>query len=211
MVARAIAEYMYPGKGMKSDHVHRINCLKRKNVNHAEKNKRFIHELVVEKTKNCPRSLFVFDNLAGVPPQIFSDMRTSSHKAVFVFESSIGCCDEDGIASLTLKHLESGGKREDTNFLAELEALASRKMKTSELQFVHDAVSLFVPFIPLEHAHTRQCVLEVFCRREGFRCGGSALKLVHDIDRRVKFSNTLPIFAANGCKGVETVVEGMSL
>lgn len=207
LTAEAIAQYVYPEyqNNGKSEHVHFIDCRKYKNYNYVEDYKREIRKLIADQTRRCPRSLYIFHNFAGIPHNVLDPASfTRAPKSIFIFESDIGCCNSVGIGSYMVRRPTLS--REEVCEKDHLPSMLSNICVESDMVSMCGIVSEFIPFLPLNHTHTRQCVLQELCRRDGFRCSGKSLEVIHAIDDIVSFEKDDANFADFGCRGIDSLV-----
>nr|XP_055044497.1 torsin-1A-like [Misgurnus anguillicaudatus] len=174
-VAKIIARNIYE-KGDESKHV--ITFISEHHFPHKDKVdiysaqlKQWIHGNV----SSFPRSMFIFDEMDKMNPQLVETIRpfldymalvngVSYHKAIFIFLSNAG---GNVIANMVLDFYKDGKDREELQ-------INSKGMETEILQhvfndkssgfwrshlIVHHLVDHFIPFLPLEMRHVRQCVL----------------------------------------------------
>lgn len=124
---------------------------------------------------NCPRQLFVFDEVDKMPPGILNGIKpildynrnidkTDYRKSVFIFLSNTGGTD---VTSTLLKFWETGKSREEIE-LADFERLIMNGAFNEEGGFhksdviASSLIDHYVPFLPLEAKHVELCILRAF-------------------------------------------------
>lgn len=138
----------------------------------------------------CPRSLFIFDEVDKMPPKTFESLASlvnyhsfaggaDNTQAIFIFLSNTaGVQIADRLGSL----LNDGTLRENTKlsqFEQILEATAYTQqggLQKASLIEAH-VIDHFIPFLPLEKMHIRKC-LEAEFRRWGRNAREETLKYV---------------------------------
>ncbi|CAM4676441.1 unnamed protein product [Leuciscus chuanchicus] len=214
-VANIIARNIYK-KGENSKHVHvRVPELhfppgEHSHIYSAKLKKLFLHEVYW-----FPRSMFIFDEMDKMDPQLIDTLKpfldynarvdgVSFHNAIFIFLSNAG---GNVIVETALDFWREGKTREEIRMNSkELETKISQNVlndKNSGFQHSslidHHLVDHFIPFLPLELKHVRQCVLAEMVH----------LKMTEDTDLADKVARDMPffpekekIFSVKGCKSV---------
>lgn len=216
-VAKIIASNIYE-KGDQSKHF--ITFISEHHFPHKDKVdiysaqlKQWIHGNV----SSFPRSVFVFDEMDKMNPRLVETIKpfldymplvdgVSYRKAIFIFLSNAG---GNVIANMALNFWKEGKDREELQ-------INSKGMETEILQHVfndkssgfwrshlldHHLVDHFIPFLPLELRHVRQCVL------------AEMANLNMTVDRHPELADTVArdmpyfpseekIFSVKGCKSV---------
>ncbi|KAK7793928.1 hypothetical protein R5R35_007695 [Gryllus longicercus] len=164
----------------------------------------------------CEYSLFIFDEVDKMPPGVldavtpFLDYHNKIdgidyRKAIFIFISNTG---GDLIAKQYLKYWRSGKKREELH-LAHFEDLIRigafneiggfYKSETIESSLIDH----YVPFLPLEEKHVRQCIADEFRKRSA----SPNVNLINAIIEDLSFGpEENPIFSNGGCKRIANKV-----
>ncbi|XP_026055380.1 torsin-1A-like [Carassius auratus] len=214
-VAKIIARNVYE-KGDQSKHFHIY--ISEHHFPHRNKLdlysaqlKQWIHGNV----SSFPRSMFIFDEMDKMQPQLIDVIKpfldynvrvdgVSFHNAIFIFLSNAG---GNVITEVALDLWREGKEREEL-------WMNSKELETRILQDIfndknsgflhssiidHHLVDHYIPFLPLELKHVRQCVMAEM----------SHLNMTQDYDLADKVARDLPyfpveekIFAVKGCKSV---------
>lgn len=215
-VSDMIASALYK-EGPKSKFVHKY--LGRADFSHPSKvheYKERINNEVRESIQNCPRSLFIFDEVDKMPVGIFDTLtslidyapnaKDSDYtKAIFIFLSNTaGVKISDHLAEL----MQKGTRREDTR-LSDFEAMLKKSAYNMEgglkLTSMIDAhvIDHYVPFLALEKAHVVQCVEAEFRR---WNAQPTQEKINEVIRSAVTYETKHSMFATSGCKTIEKKV-----
>ncbi|XP_021934333.1 torsin-1B isoform X2 [Zootermopsis nevadensis] len=135
-------------------------------------------ELIRGKVTECERSLFVFDEVDKIPKGVLDAVKpfldyheqingVDFRKAIFIFLSNTG---SQVIVERLMKMWENGTKRGDIQ-LGDFENLI-RTGAFNEKGGLHKSETIenhlidhYVPFLPLEEVHVRQCIEAEFHRR----------------------------------------------
>ncbi|GMT33338.1 hypothetical protein PFISCL1PPCAC_24635, partial [Pristionchus fissidentatus] len=214
-VSRIIANNIYQ-KGLGSVFVHHI-------VATAEfPDRTRMHEYQVELQKRllasvsqCGRSLFIFDEVDKLPEQLLSSIKpfldyydnvkgVDFRNAVFIFLSNAG---GDAISKSAIVHRSSGQPRTKLK-VGDLERTVSEHvfnspggLKMSELISNH-LIDHFVPFLPLEREHVRNCIVFYVSSRDA--TAASDASLMDEILSELQFYPAAdPAFSSSGCKRVQ--------
>ncbi|XP_051737121.1 torsin-1A-like [Ctenopharyngodon idella] len=214
-VAKIIARNIYE-KGENSKHVH--TYISEHHFPHKEKSdlysaqlKQWIHESV----SSFPCSMFIFDEMDKMHPQLIDTIKAfldytprvdgvSFHNSIFIFLSNGG---GNVIAKVALDFWKEGKDREEIR-------MNSKGLETKIFQNIfneknsgflhssiidHHLVDHYIPFLPLELKHVRQCVLAEM----------DHLNMTQDFDLADKVAKEMPffpeeekIFSVKGCKSV---------
>ncbi|XP_045204072.2 torsin-1A-like isoform X2 [Mercenaria mercenaria] len=215
--SKIVAEKMFV-KGMKSKYVHLISAVKEfphqyKTDSYKDKLKDFIETRV----KECPRSLFIIDEMDKMPPGIIDTLKpyldfydsldgVDYRKATFFFLSNTAAKD---IAEKAITTWKNGLERESIKLkeMEEIIRLPALNEKSglwhSEL-IVNDLITAYLPFLPLERGHIKQCI------RDGLIRGGyyklekeiSEIKVQEIADELRYYPEGLGVFSTTGCKRV---------
>ncbi|XP_017038919.1 torsin-like protein [Drosophila ficusphila] len=175
---------------------------------------------VRNKLHECPRSLFIFDEVDKMPSGVFDTLTslvdynafadgTDNTKAVFIFLSNTaGTHIADHLGNL----MKGGKLREDTR-LSDYESLLKRAaynldggMKKTTMIESH-VIDHYIPFLPLEKSHVLSCLQEEFWRWDRNPDSQKNKKLIDDIiDTSISYDRTHGLFAISGCKTLEKKV-----
>ncbi|KAK1803714.1 hypothetical protein P4O66_021114, partial [Electrophorus voltai] len=160
---------------------------------------------------NCPRSMFIFDEMDKMHPGLIDGIKpyldfyerldgVSYRQAIFIFLSNAG---GEEIVHVALDFWTSGREREEIE-LKDLEMALSLSVfnnKNSEYQ-AHvmvnkNLVDFFVPFLPLEFKHVVQCGLAEMAAK-GLTPDAAV------VDHMARDMNYFPkderVFSMQGCK-----------
>ncbi|KAH8374247.1 hypothetical protein KR200_005161, partial [Drosophila serrata] len=175
-----------------------------------------INREVRQQLNNCPRSLFIFDEVDKMPSGVFDTLAslvdynafadgTDNTKAIFIFISNTGGVHiADHLGQLML-----GGKlREDTR-LSDFEPLLKKAaynthggLKKTALIDSH-VIDHFIPFLPMEKTHVIKCLEAEFGRWKKT----PDKSIIDDILKdSISFDNKHGLFAISGCKTLEKKV-----
>lgn len=230
-VAELISEYIYR-EGAQSSLVNlKIATEHYPNSSNAHVYRTQLQNFVKEKTRQCERSLFIFDEMDDMPSGVmdvlkpFIDYHQSIDKVdyrknIFIFLNNVA---GNQISEVALNNFRSGEEREAiTNVqMEEILSLYTLKLeggfKDSEL-ILSGLVDYFIPFLPLERVHVRQCAqFELNRRIEQRRHSGEhSLHLDREarrdiIEKVVAEIQFYPkgeeIFSKTGCKSVSKKVD----
>uniref|UniRef100_A0A8C1Z3A7 Torsin n=1 Tax=Cyprinus carpio TaxID=7962 RepID=A0A8C1Z3A7_CYPCA len=212
---KIIARNVYE-KGEDSKHVHTYITMhhfphKEMADLYSAQLKQQIHESV----SRFPRSMFIFDEMEKMHPQLIDAIKpfldynarvdgVSFRKAIFIFLSNTA---GNVIAGVTLDYWREGLCRENLWMNSkELEIKISEKIFNEENSgFLHSSIvdehliDHYIPFLPLELKHVRQCVLVEMAH----------LNITQDSDLADEVARAMPyfpkeekIFSLKGCKTV---------
>lgn len=175
-----------------------------------------INQEVRRQLNNCPRSLFIFDEVDKMPSGVFDTLAslvdynafadgTDNTKAIFIFLSNTaGKHIADHLGDL----MKGGKLREDTR-LSDFEQLLKKAaynldggLKKTALIDSH-VIDHFIPFLPMEKAHVIKCL-----EAEFWRWNRTPNKnIIADIlSSSISFDRTHGMFAISGCKALEKKV-----
>ncbi|ALC49600.1 Torsin [Drosophila busckii] len=215
-VADQIAQALYV-EGPKSKYVHKY--LGRADFSHPgriNEYKERINTEVRESIKNCPRSMFIFDEVDKMPIGVFDTLTslvdyaanardTDYTKAIFIFLSNTaGVHISDHLAALMKK-----GKRREETRLSDFEEMLRKAaynldggLKKTNMIEAH-VIDHYIPFLALEKAHVVQCAEVEF---EKWRIHPSQDKINTVVSNAVNFDPVHGMFAISGCKTIEKKV-----
>uniref|UniRef100_A0A671QYK7 Torsin family 1 like 3 n=1 Tax=Sinocyclocheilus anshuiensis TaxID=1608454 RepID=A0A671QYK7_9TELE len=206
-VTKIIARNVYK-KGEQSKHIHLfisdLHFPDKQNLDtYTAQLKHWIHGNV----SNFPSSMFIFDEMDKMHPQLIGTIKSyldynsyvdgvSFRNANFIFLSNAG---GNVISEVALDFLREGRHREDIWMNSkELETRISGGFSHSSLINKH-LIDDYVPFLPLELKHVRQCVMAEMVH----------LNMTQDSDLADEVARDMPyfpeeerIFALKGCKSV---------
>jgi len=175
-----------------------------------------INREVRQHLRNCPRSLFIFDEVDKMPPGVFDTLAslvdynafadgTDNTKAIFIFLSNTaGSHIADHLGNL----MKGGKLREDTR-LSDFEPLLRKAaynmdggLKKTTMIEAH-VIDHYIPFLPMEKVHVVKC-LEVEFGRWDRRPNH---KIIDEImASSISYDRTHGLFAISGCKTLEKKV-----
>uniref|UniRef100_A0A8C1I8D1 Torsin n=1 Tax=Cyprinus carpio TaxID=7962 RepID=A0A8C1I8D1_CYPCA len=214
-VAKIIAKNIYEN-GIESHHVHMY--ISEYHFPHKVMSDLYKAQLKAEIYKSVssfPRSMFIFDEMDKMQPQLIDVIKpfldyeanidgVSFRNAIFIFLSNAG---GNVIAEVALDFWREGKDREEL-------WMNSKELETKILQNIfndknsgflhssiidHHLVDHYIPFLPLELKHVRQCVMTEMHH----------LNMIQDYDLADEVARDLPffpaeekIFAVKGCKSV---------
>ncbi|KAI5642443.1 torsin domain-containing protein [Phthorimaea operculella] len=208
--ASMIAEALYK-KGMQSNYVKMFMGKKDFDCTDLERSKKLLLEKVSKIVKDCPRSLFIFDEIHDMCPLVLDAIKplVDHHHAVdgvdyrdsiFIFISNIGGQE---ISDNLLDLYSRGVKRNEVEF-SDFEALIRRTayykggFEKADLIARH-LIDHYIPFLPLEQQHVERCALAEF-RDNGVTHPSDAM--MEDALSVITYGPTedKAIFANNGCR-----------
>ncbi|KAH8342966.1 hypothetical protein KR059_002288, partial [Drosophila kikkawai] len=215
-VADQIAEALYL-KGSKSGYVSKyLGQADFPNENDVAIYKERINREVRRQLSDCPRSLFIFDEVDKMPSGVFDTLAslvdynafadgTDNTKAIFIFLSNTaGKHIADHLGEL----MNAGKMREDTR-LSDFEGLLQKAaynldggLKKTALIEAH-VIDHFIPFLPMEQSHVVKCLEAEFWRWDR----RPNQKVIEDILKTsIVYDRTHLKFAISGCKTLEKKV-----
>ncbi|KAI8035473.1 torsin-like protein [Drosophila gunungcola] len=166
--------------------------------------------------RNCPRSLFIFDEVDKMPSGVFDTLAslvdynafadgTDNTKAIFIFLSNTaGSHIADQLGNL----MKYGTLREDTR-LSDFESLLKKAaynldggLKRTTLIEAH-VIDHYIPFLPMEKVHVVQCLEAEF--RRWHRQPDKQI-IVDILSSSISYDRTHGLFAISGCKTLEKKV-----
>jgi len=170
-VARWVAESVF-SRGMASSYVHLfIATLHFPNREQADIYKLQVQDWIRGNVSQCETSIFIFDEVDKMPAGVIDGIKPfidhheqisgmNFRKSIFIFLSNTGGRD---ITRESLRIWGQGRQRESISY-SDLESLINRGA-FNELGGLHKSaiidsslIDLYVPFLPLERLHVRQCV-----------------------------------------------------
>ncbi|XP_049887457.1 torsin-1A [Pectinophora gossypiella] len=208
--ASMIADAIYKN-GVHSKYVKIFMGKKDFDCTDLERKKKELLDIVNKMVKNCPRSLFIFDEIHDMCPSVLDAIKpmVDHHQAVdgvdyrdsiFVFISNIGGQE---IADNLLQLYTQGVKRNDVEF-SDFEAVIRRTayykggFEKADLIARH-LIDHYIPFLPLEQQHVERCALSEF-RLNGVYDPSDEMMM--DALSVITYgpSEDQPIFSNNGCR-----------
>ena len=179
-----------------------------------------IKNLIENQIRTCERSLFVFYELESMPEGLIDVLkpylrnipgihRVNYRKNIFIFLSNVGAKE---IITETYRHLKSGKMREEItndqmkNVLQKAILNEPGGLKNTIL-ISAGLIDVFVPFLPLEKKHIKQCVedsIKIYQKKKpGEETKPTLDKLKEVIANDVWYLREFDyMFAEAGCKRV---------
>jgi ATP-dependent Clp protease ATP-binding subunit ClpA len=172
-VSRIIAKNLYM-KGMDSKYTHHLTATH--DFPHKNKVPQYqdqLQKFITEKVKQCPKTLFIFDEVDKVPAGLMDTLRpflehhhhvggVDYRKCIFIFLSNTG---SELIDKFVINHWRQRNKREDIT-IKDMEAIINNGAFDSEgglwhTELIsHNLIDFFVPFMPLEKSHIKNNALK---------------------------------------------------
>ena len=214
-ISRIIADNLFK-LGMNSKYTHQI--IATHDFPHKDKVRDYkdnLRSFIIEKVTQCPRTLFIFDEVDKVPSGLIDTLRPylehhrhvngiDYRKSIFIFLSNTG---SKMINNFVIEHYSKGNKREDLT-VKDMERIINNGafnmeggLWHSEL-ISHNLIDLFVPIMPLEKIHVKKCIRVSLKQRE---CEVSE-DIVNEVADQMQYDNT-HVFSTTGCKKVATRVD----
>ncbi|XP_065092255.1 torsin-like protein [Ochlerotatus camptorhynchus] len=167
--------------------------------------------------KNCPQSLFIFDEIEKMPTGVFDDIVSlldhhssmkeyDFSKAIFIFLSNSAGVE----IAKKLKSLIDSGRWRDETKLPDFERIAELGAYNVIGGLYHSniidsqVIDHFIPFLPLEPRHVELCITKEF---ENFCTSGPKEVDVSNIIKLVMTFDDTGMFSNNGCKRISKKVE----
>ena len=216
-VSSIIAKHLFK-KGSDSKFVKkRIATLHYRHAGKLQEYQTELKALIESSTKNCSRSLFIFDEVDKMPEGLadivkpYLDYHQSIEgidyrKNIFIFLSNTA---GDKINSFVLNHLLQGKPREDITSV-EMDRLLSVAafnipggLKKAEL-ILAGLIDFYVPFLPLERKHIKQCAAAELKRRNISYNDTILEKIASEMKY---FPKKEQLFSSTGCKSITNKVE----
>lgn len=214
-VADMIAKFLYD-KGLESKFVHKYSGkLHFSQEYKVHEYSEVIKHIIIDGVKNCERSLFIFDEVDSIPKGVFDTITAlldhhelidgvDFRKAIFIFLSNHGGVEiSDRLFDLYRnKHKD----REDTTLqdyedILQLAAFNKEGGLQHARPIEHGLIDHFVPFLPLERRHVRQCIETEYKR---LRVNPTEQQ-INALFQFVTFERQ--VFAKNGCKKITKKAE----
>ncbi|XP_064860814.1 torsin-1A-like [Oncorhynchus nerka] len=213
LVRKLIAENIYK-KGMASSFVHQfVTSTHFPNWSQLENYKSQLQQWVKGNVTNCPRSMFVFDEMDKMHPGLIDCIKpyleyyenldgVSYRQAIFIFLSNAG---GEKITQVALDFLKAGRDREEMT-LHDLEPALSLSVFNNKMSGLwhsslidKNLVDFFVPFLPLEYRHVLLCGMAEMSAK-GLEPNQD---VVDQMAREmIYFPKSEKIFSITGCKTI---------
>ena len=216
-VSRLIADSLYK-KGMDSIYTHQV--IATHDFPHNDKVKEYsarLKKFVTEKVKLCPQALFIFDEVDKVPHGLMDALKpfldhyneidgVDYRKSIFIFLSNTGA---NKINEEVLDHWRKGKKREDLT-IKQMDDVINKGafnqeggLRHSQL-ILHNLIDYFIPFLPLERKHIKQCVMADLEAKKMPLSEEVANQVVKELQY---FTEDEKVFSKSGCKKVSSKVD----
>ncbi|KAL4230404.1 chaperone cofactor-dependent protein refolding [Mactra antiquata] len=216
-VSRLVAEKLFY-KGMKSKYVHLISATKEfPHDGMVPMYKDKLRDKIEKAVKECPRSFFIFDEMDKMPPGIIDTLKpyldfyeklddVDYRRTTFFFLSNTGGTD---IAERTMRAWSNNEERQSLK-LKEMEQIiqtpalnTKNGMWHSEL-IMKNLITAYIPFLPLERSHIKQCIRDGLVERRYYLSAGSVPESrVQEIaDELQYFPDGVLLFSSTGCKRI---------
>ncbi|XP_018419016.1 PREDICTED: torsin-1A-like [Nanorana parkeri] len=209
-ISKIIAENIHQ-KGMSSKYVHLfVSTMHFPHNNLVPLYKDQIQSWIRGNVSSCPRSIFIFDEMDKLHPGLIDTIKpfldyyeqidgVSYRKAIFIFLSNAG-------GHVINRVVLGSSKRREELKLQDLESvLAVEVFNNKDNGFWHcnlidkNLIDFYVPFLPLEYRHVKQCALAEL-RHRGLKADEELASLV--AKEMTYFPKDLRIFSDKGCKTV---------
>jgi ATP-dependent Clp protease ATP-binding subunit ClpA len=220
-ISDIVANNLY-SKGLESQYVHKyIATLDAPHRDQVEFYKTELQNRLIAAGRKCGQSLFIFDEMDKMPPGLidviypFVDHHTEVmgvdfRKSIFIFLSNSGA---QRISSYMLKQWKMGKRREDVT-VKDLDIYLSRDAYNEKggalwhSKLIHNhLIDYFVPFLPMEKEHIKQCTVAEMQSRGVF----VDEKVVTAVaDAHVYWPSKEQLYATSGCKKVRSKLDVFS-
>lgn len=172
----------------------------------------FLQREISSHTKSCGHQIFIFDEIDSFPPGLLNSIRSyleyhenvdgvDYRNVIFLFLSNTG---DSALKKLTEDFYRRVYSRESLKLAETERAMVSEIFNTEDTGLSRSRlidthlISHFVPFLPLERHHVRECI-----RRELRRIHRQFdLELVDDVMNELQFGGLDNNFSVKGCKNV---------
>ncbi|KAJ8254605.1 hypothetical protein GJAV_G00194880 [Gymnothorax javanicus] len=214
-MSQLIAKNIYR-KGLASRHVHQfVATVHFPHMRLINTYKTQLRQWIRGNVTNCPRSLFIFDEMDQMHPELIEGIKpylgytenldgVSYRQAVFIFLSNAG---SENIMRVALDFRREGRDREEIQLkdlepAFFLEVFDNQKNGSWHHSLIENKlVDFFVPFLPLEHNHVRMCALAEM-RAQDLTPN---LKIATAVaDEMTYFPQEEKLFSVKGCKTVQS-------
>nr|XP_029734072.1 torsin-1A isoform X1 [Aedes albopictus] len=215
-VSQFIASSMFQ-KAQYSRFVHRFpGRIPFTTISLVESYKIDLQHTILNSLRQCPESLFIFDDVEEIPSGIVNYIvhmlnhnvvldGVSLSKAMFVFITNVGGVE---ISNILLNMLKNGKTREEADYYDFERALQLASYKYENTGFFRShlvdshVVDYYIPFLPLEASHVRSCIMQEFSLYNITKS-----QIDEDILRMVMKHVTFEgIFVNGGCKRISKKV-----
>ena len=219
-VSKFIAEALFD-KGLRSKFAHLfVSTLHFHDVSEIGKYRIQLQDWVRGNVSQCKDSLFIIDEVDKMPPSVldglkpFMDFHSSVdgvdfRQSTFILLSNTGGRE---ITHRTMDFWQEGKRRESMNYF-DLEGLVSKGAFNEQGGLQHASIidrsliDVYVPFLPLEKAHVRECVTKELAER-GIEKTRLPSNFADDVVAELSFwPMDTQVFAAAGCKRVTQKVD----
>ncbi|XP_044762428.1 torsin-1A [Coccinella septempunctata] len=217
-VVKFIEESLYR-KGMESPHVHNFNArLDFPEIDKVNLYKANLQKWIIGNVSNCPKQMFVFDEVHQMPPGILDAIKpfidhisfvsgTSFKRSIFVFLSNTG---STAINEHALNLWNMGVER-DYLKLNVFEKLIAQGAFNEKGGFHYsetiksNLIDHYIPFLPLMKSHVVLCIKNEFSKLDKFYPSDQEIQEVLDfIDWGPDSKNA--VFSKTGCKRISQKV-----
>ncbi|KAM9324318.1 torsin-1A-like [Gastrophryne carolinensis] len=217
-ISNIIAKNIYE-RGMSSKYIHLfVSMLHFPHESLIPMYKDQLHSRIRGNVSSCPRSIFIFDEMDKMIPGLIDTIKpfldyyeqidgVSYRKAIFIFLSNGG---GDIINRVALESWEKGKKREDIKLKDIESALSLSLFNNRNSGFWHSSlidknlIDFYVPFLPLEYRHIRQCALAEL-RQRGLPDDEELASRV--AKEMTYFPKESKMFSNKGCKTVSSKLD----
>lgn len=217
-MADIITKQLYK-EGVDSNYVHKyVHGHHFHHKSEVEEDKKYLQNEIITHTRKCGRSLFIIDEIEKISPCVLDVLKPyiehheridgiDYRKNIFIFLSNIA---GDAISKETLNHFKTGKAREDIT-LKQMEKIIKRYSFNLNGGFKYSSlisgavVDFFLPFLPMEKDHVKECVRAGF-RKRNLRIDNSIVNQV--ADERDYFPEKEQLFSKTGCKQIEKKLDG---
>ncbi|XP_063289542.1 torsin-1A-like [Pelobates fuscus] len=200
--------------GMASESVHFfVVTLHFPHEDHVRLHKDQLKSWIQGNVSRCERSIFIFDEADKLHPELIRMMKSfldnynnidgvSYRRAIFIFISNLG---GDLINQKMLKFWKAKKKREELVYSDFEDMLSSELFNNNESGFrqseiiAKDIIDIYVPFLPLEFIHVKNCVLAELKRMGLPEDETLAMEIAEDVGY---FPKEERIFSTKGCRSV---------
>ncbi|XP_035227636.1 torsin-1B-like [Stegodyphus dumicola] len=216
-VSKMIIESLYL-KGFKSNFVHWY--IASYDFPHAAEIKAYRERLqmeIIKFTKECGQSLFIFDEMDKMVPGVIDVLKPfinfyedvggiDFRKNIFIFLSNAGGSE---ITRTAFNFWLDGKDREDIT-LRDIEPLINKGAFNENGGLQHseivekNLIDVYVPFLPLEKKHVKQCIVEELKMRQ-LTVNESIVNQI--ADQIVYQPQEFELFAISGCKKISHKVD----
>jgi len=223
-VAKHIVESLYR-EGYKSKYV-QLYVISRdfmhNDAAHISRYKERLAKDIEEKTRACQQATFVFDEIDQMPSQLldvilyYLDFHTPTssqsidfRNTIFIFLSNAG---GQSIIDLAIKNHLQSIKRENYNIRDFQQVLSNASFyEKGGLQYASlidkHLVTFFVPFLPLEREHIRNCIeqqLEIMLDSDRYEYEFSQDDVIDRVMNLLEFTSSSSLeYSVSGCKRVQ--------